>query len=67
MKWLTEIPDTINKSIRIKKEAYKIFMQKKRVLLKSKLGQMEIAYNSNKTKKILSRTEWYKKDWNHEH
>ena len=52
MKWLTEIPDKINKNIRMKKEARKIFIQNKRVLLKSKLEQMEIVYNSNKAKKF---------------
>jgi len=36
----------------MKKEARKIFIQNKRVLLKSKLEQMEIVYNSNKAKKF---------------
>jgi len=30
-----------------KRKAHKIFRQKKRVLFKSKLEQMEIAYNNN--------------------
>ena len=35
-----------------RKEACKIFRQKKRVLSKSKLEQMEISYNNNETNKF---------------
>jgi hypothetical protein len=35
-----------------KRKAHKIFRQKKRVLFKSKLEQMETAYNDNETKKF---------------
>jgi hypothetical protein len=35
-----------------RKEAHEIFRQKERVLFKSKLEQMEIAYNNNETKKF---------------
>jgi hypothetical protein len=35
-----------------RKDAHEIFRQKKIVLFISKLGQMEIAYNNNETKKF---------------
>jgi len=53
-KWLTEIPDKINKNIKIQ-EAHKIFRQKKRVLFKSKLEQTEIAYNNNNNNKDIAK------------
>jgi hypothetical protein len=43
----------MNKNIKVKeKEALKIFRQKKRVLFKSKLEQMEIAYTGREAKKF---------------
>ena len=38
-----------------RKDAHKIFRQKKRVLFKSKLEQMEIAYNNNDAKKFYKK------------
>jgi len=47
-----------------RKGAYKIF-KKKRVLFKSKLEQMEIAYNNNEAKKFYQNSIVYEKDSNH--
>jgi len=44
----------MNKNINIQ-EAHKIFRQKKRVLFKSKLEQMEIAYNNNNNNKHIAK------------
>jgi len=42
----------MNKNIKIQ-EAHKIFRQKKKVLFKSKLKQIDIAYNNNNNHKDI--------------
>jgi len=43
--------DKMNKDIRIKKE-HKKYLEKRRLLFKSNLEQMQIAYSNNETKKL---------------
>ena len=55
--WLTEMPDKMNKNIKLKEmEHIKYLDQKKKVYsFKSKLEQMEIGYSNNEAKKCCQK------------